>query len=134
MQDYASSELFDDGEVHCRVYDPWLSYISKLWAKTLQYRHPYLDPYIKQIKAHLMLLCTPHVTKAGKLAKKLVNCYDLPNLPKFFPLQSFLLYNMFVCTYVCIYVCMHMYMYVHMYIFCVFMCTCIQYVCDYFNS
>jgi len=44
--------------------------------------------------------CTPHVTKNGKLAKKLANCCDLPNSPKFFPLQSFLLYSNHVCMHI----------------------------------
>jgi len=26
---HASGVLFDDGKVHCRVYDPWLSQIYK---------------------------------------------------------------------------------------------------------
>jgi len=56
--------------MYYRVYDLWLSYISKLSANILQYGNPYLNPYIKQIEAHLMLLHAPHVTKAGKLAKK----------------------------------------------------------------
>jgi len=72
-----SSMLFDDGEVHCRVYDPWLSWIYKqtiVWKwtgllKILQYRYPYLDPYAKQIKVHLTLL-RASCYKTGKLAKK----------------------------------------------------------------
>jgi len=72
----ASSVLFDDGEVHCRVYDLWLSLIymqTIVWKwtgplKILQYWYP----YAKQIKVR-----TPHVAahtscyKTGKLAKKI---------------------------------------------------------------
>jgi len=91
----ASSLLFDDGEVHCRVYEPWLSQIYKQtftwkWTgphKILQYRYPYLDhlyldPYAKQIKVHLTLLRVPHVTKTGKLAENFGKLdFDLPNSP-----------------------------------------------------
>jgi len=68
-------------------------YISKLLLENemdLQYQYPYLDPYAKQIKvqcAHFML------QKQENWQKKLANCCDLPNSPKFFPLQSFLLYG-----------------------------------------
>jgi len=64
----------------------------------LQYWYSYLDPYAKQIKVHLMLLRMPHVTEQENWQKKLANCCDSPNSPKFFPLQSFLLYGISLST------------------------------------
>jgi len=62
----------------------------------LQYWYPYVDPYAKQIKANLTLQHVPHATKQENWHKKLVNCCDSPNLPKFFPLQSF--FTVWYCT------------------------------------
>jgi len=58
--------------------------------KLLQYRYPYLDPYAKQIKVHLMLLHVPRVTKTGKLAKKTLTNWKW--FPKVFYRQSSLPY------------------------------------------
>jgi len=41
-------------------------------------------------------MLAPHVTKMENWQKKLANRCDLPNSPKFFPLQSFLLYGIVV--------------------------------------
>jgi len=35
----------------------------------LKYCNPYPNPYVKQIKVYLTLLCTLHVTKTGNLLK-----------------------------------------------------------------
>jgi len=91
--------LFDDGKVHCTVYDPWLSQIYKQtitwkWTgplKILQYWYPYLDPYmqkkLKCSRVHFALLRMPHVTKRKIGEKKLANCCDSPNFPKFFTVR-----------------------------------------------
>jgi len=75
---HVSSVLFDDGEVHCRIYDLWLS--SKLSANyclkvswTLKYCNINILTSIhmqNKLKYTLHLLHMPHVTKAGKLTKK----------------------------------------------------------------
>jgi len=47
-----ANSMFDDGKVHCRVYDPWLSWIYKqiiAWSD-LDLLKYCLDPYKKQIK------------------------------------------------------------------------------------
>jgi len=94
---HASSVLFDGGEVHCRIYDLWLSRIYKQtiawkWArplKILQYWYLYLDPYAKQIKAHLTLLRMPHVTKWENWQKNWQIESDWPNSPNFFTAKNF---------------------------------------------
>jgi len=49
---------------------------------------------------HTSCCCMRLMLQKWKWAKKLANCCDLPNLPKFFPLQSFLLYG----------ICLHVYL------------------------
>jgi len=75
---HASTMLFDDGKVHCRVYDLWLSliYVYKLLLESEldpQYGNIDIIPgsgLCKTNKAQLMFLHAPHVTKTGKLVKK----------------------------------------------------------------
>jgi len=59
--------------VESKIYG-YHEYFSKLLFESeldlLQYQYPYLNPYAKQIKVHLMLQRILHVTKTGKLAKK----------------------------------------------------------------
>ena len=89
---------------------PYLSWIYKQtiawkWTsplKILQYQYP----YTKQLK-HSLRSCVCLILQNRKIGeKKLANCCDSPNLPKFFPLQSFLLYGkhwflgIVICTYI----------------------------------
>jgi len=91
----ASSMLFDDGEVHCRVYNPWLSRIYKqtiVWKwtgslKILQYQY-HLDPYAKQIKTQIT-----SCYKSRKIGKKVGELLWFAKFAKVFLLQSFLLYS-----------------------------------------
>jgi len=57
----------DDGEVYCRVYDPFIK-DNLLCEWEIGNFH---NPYAKQIKVHLKLLRAPHVTKTVELKKKL---------------------------------------------------------------
>jgi len=83
-------------------------YISKIitwkWTKALkilQYWYPYLNPYAKLLK-HISCCCSMCLKlQKGIWQKKLANCCDLQNSPKFFPLQSF------YCTAFTISVCIH---------------------------
>jgi len=96
----ARSVLFDDGKVNCSLYLSWIYKQTIAWKwtgslKILQYQYPYLDPYVKQLK-HSLHFCVCLILRNRKIGeKKLANCCDSSNSPKFFPLQSFLLYDIF---------------------------------------
>jgi len=58
--------------------------------KILQYQYPYLNPYTKQIKAYFMLQRAPHITKNGKLVKKVGELLWYAKFAKVFsPLKFF---------------------------------------------
>jgi len=61
-----------------------------------------IDTYmLKQLK-HSSSCCACLILQNRKIGgKKLANCCDLPNSPKFFPLQSFILYNIWIWKYFC---------------------------------
>ena len=65
------------------LFTLWQCIRPLMEREILQYQHPYLDPYARKIKAHLMLVCVPHIKKQGfpKIGEK-----NLAN-------KSFLLYG-----------------------------------------
>jgi len=95
---HARSVLFDDGEVNCSPYLSWIykQTIAWKWTGSLkipQYQYPHFNPYTKQLNRSLRF-CAPPILQNRKIGKKkLANCCNSPNSPKFFPLQSFLLYS-----------------------------------------
>jgi len=100
----ASSMSFDDGEVHCRVYDSWLSRIYKLESELdlLEYCDISIltSTILSQNKLKHTLCCCMHLMlqKMGNWWKKVGKLLWFAQFAKVFSPPKFLLYGICISS------------------------------------